>query len=184
MKFKFFVGILLALAIVVQAQGQDSGGKWSVETSLTFPMVSIYMLKVSYQITERSEVGIGPAFQNWKNMEEEPLGQANAYTLLLSYRFYFWRNFHTEIELWPAYNRFESNVDGKTYSGLELWAEYKVGYKINLLNDPNLYLAIQPGIGQALWMQKRRPGMGEKTQWDLFRESIIFIPQVVVGFKF
>jgi len=66
-----------------------SESRWSVETSLTFPMVRIYMLKLSYRHSDRTELGFGPAFQNWKNTDESFVGQANAYTLVLSYRHYF-----------------------------------------------------------------------------------------------
>lgn len=80
----------------------DRQRRWAAEASLTFHIVRIYMMKFSYKYSDRVELGIGPAFQNWKNEDESFIGQANAYTLLLSYRYYFWRNFNVEIELWPA----------------------------------------------------------------------------------
>lgn len=157
--------------------------RWSLETSLTFPIgARIYMLKASYRISENSELGFGPAFQNWKNTEKTPRGQAKAYTLLFSYRYYFFRDFNVEFELWPAYNYFESYVDGKTYEGLELWAEYKIGYKIDL--TPNLYLNLQPGIGHGIWMKHKWPGWEDYSSWDLITKSLVFVPQVVAGWVF
>ncbi len=38
----------------------------SVETSLTFPMVRIYMLKLSYKHSDRTEFGFGPDFRTGK----------------------------------------------------------------------------------------------------------------------
>jgi hypothetical protein len=111
-------------------------------------MVRIYMLKFSYKYSDRWELGIGPAFQNWRNEEESFLGQANAYTLLLSGRYYFWKKFHVELEFWPAWNRFESFVDNNTYRGLELWVEYKLGYRVDM--GRRFYLNIQPGIGISI----------------------------------
>ena len=165
----------------------DNNGKarqnlWAAETSLTFaPVAQIYLLKASYLLSEKSELGFGPAFQNWKNTDKEPMGQANAYTLLLSYRYYFWKNFHVELELWPAYNHFNSFVDGKTYKGLELWVEYKVGYKAAITK--NLYINFQPGIAHAMWMQNKWPEFKDYTTMD-FITSMIFVPQILVGWNF
>ncbi len=156
--------------------------KWSLEMSLTFPAARIYMLKASVRVSESSELGFGPAFQNWKNKDESPLGQANAYTLLLSYRHYFWKNFHVELEFWPAYNHFNSFVDGKTYKGLELWVEYKVGYKAAITR--NLYINFQPGLAHGLWLQNKWPDFKDETYMDFLKNSIVFVPQVLVGWTF
>lgn len=156
-------------------------GRFSLETSLTFPIVGIYMLKASHQFAERSELGLGLAFQNWKNDEFPIPGQAHAYTLLLSYRYFFWRNFNAEIEFWPAWNKFNSFIDGKTYKGPELWVEYKIGYKWALCD--NFYLNIQPGLGHALWLQQNWPGIDKKPYSKFVIGSIIFVPQLVIGLK-
>lgn len=157
--------------------------RWAVEASLTFHIVRIYMLKFSYKYSDRVELGIGPAFQNWKNEDDSFLGQANAYTLLLSYRYYFWRKFNVEIELWPAWNHFKSFIDNNTYKGLELWAEYKLGYRLDL--GQRIYLNIQPGIGHPVWMQNKWPGVEEYDSFfDLLRNETIFVPQLMLGFRF
>jgi hypothetical protein len=110
------------------------------------------------------------------------MGQANAYTLLLSYRYFFYGNFHVELEFWPAYNHFNSFVDGKTYKGMELWVEYKVGYKVNLTNS--LYINIQPGLAHGLWMQNKWPDFKDDTYMDFLKKSFVFVPQVLVGWTF
>jgi len=156
--------------------------KWSVETSLTFPIARIYMLKFLYRPSKNVELGIGPAFQNWKNDDQSPLGQTNAYTLLLSLRYYFWKNFNAEIELWPAWNHFESFVDGKTYKGPELWVEYKIGYRWDI--SPRFYLNIQPGIAHALYLQQDWPDVDKKPYGNFVKGSIIFVPQLVAGYRF
>jgi hypothetical protein len=155
---------------------------WSVETSLTFPLARIYMLKASYRIAENAELGFGPAFQNWKNTEQTPRGQSHAYTMVISYRHYFWRNFNAEIEFWPALNHFDSYVDRKTYKGLELWVEYKLGYKAHLTQ--NLFVNLQPGIGHALWMQHKWPDVETRALPGLIKSSLFFVPQVVLGWSF
>jgi hypothetical protein len=175
--------IFSAAAFPTSAQESNEQNKWSMETSLTFaPAAQIYMLKASYQLSGKSELGFGPAFQNWKNTDKEPMGQANAYTLLLSYRYFFYKNFHVELEFWPAYNHFDSFVDGKTYKGLELWVEYKVGYKVNLTN--NLYINIQPGLAHGIWMQHKWPEFKDYTTMDLIKNSLVFVPQILVGLTF
>ena len=161
----------------------DRQSRWAAEASLTFHIVRIYMLKFSYKYSDRVELGIGPAFQNWKNEEESFLGQANAYTLLLSYRYYFWRQFSVEVELRPAWNHFVSFIDNNTYKGLELWAEYKIGYRLDL--GQRFYLNIQPGIGHPVWMQNKWPGVEKYDSFfELIRNETIFVPQLMVGFRF
>jgi hypothetical protein len=198
--------------------------RWSVETSLTFPTARIYMAKASYRASKKIDLGVGVAFQNWENVETAPRGQSNAWTLLVSYRQYLWRGLHVEAELWPAHNRFESYVDGLTYSGLEMWAEYKVGYVFHLSRrlhveaelwpahnrfesyvdgltysglemwaeykvgyvfhlSPRLHVIPQPGIGHAVWMQTRWPDFGDGSYGEMVRGSLIFVPQVLVGWR-
>jgi hypothetical protein len=157
-------------------------GQWSVETSLTFPMVRIYMVKGAYRPSDGVELGFGGAFQNWKNVDEAPLGQSHAWTLLLSCRRYLWRGLHAEIEFWPAYNQFKSYLDDQTYRGFELWVEYKLGYAVAL--TPRVRLLVQPGIGHALWMQTRWPDLEYESFADLVSQSVIFVPQVMVSRRF
>ncbi|MGF1586124.1 MAG: hypothetical protein ACFCUM_12415 [Bacteroidales bacterium] len=179
------LAFLLPAGFVLPLTAQESAmqDKWSLETSLTFaPVAQIYMLKASYKISENSELGFGPAFQNWKNTDKTPRGQANAYTLLLSYRYFFWKNFHVELELWPAYNHFNSFVDGTTYKGLELWVEYKLGYKVNITN--NLYINIQPGLAHGLWMQNKWPEFKDDSTMEFIKASLIPVPQILVGWTF
>jgi hypothetical protein len=171
-----FSGSLMAMNFDTDNRFQSH---WSLESSITFPIARIYMIKACYQFSEKSELGFGPAFQNWKNTDTSPLGRANAYTLLLSYRYYFWRNFNTEIEFWPAWNHFNSFVDGKTYRGPELWVEYKVGFKWDFARQ--LYINIQPGIGHAIWLKRDWPGVDKKPYRQFVKGSVIFVPQLLVG---
>jgi hypothetical protein len=60
----------------VTAREPSHQKKWALETSLTFPPAAqIYMLKVSVGISHNSELGFGPAFQNWKNTDKVPRGR-------------------------------------------------------------------------------------------------------------
>ncbi len=87
------------------------------------------------------------------------------------------------MELWPAWNRFESFIDNNTYKGLELWVEYKLGYRVDM--GQRFYLNIQPGIGHPVWMQNKWPGVEEYDNFfELIRNETIFVPQVLLGFRF
>lgn len=179
----FVLLILSTFAFPASAQKSTLKNKWALETSLSFaPAAQIYMLKASFLLSENSELGFGPAFQNWKNTDKTPMGQANAYTLLLSYRYFLYKNFHVELEFWPAYNHFDSFVDGKTYKGLELWVEYKVGYKVGITN--NLYINLQPGLAHGIWMQNRWPEFKEDSAMEFIKKSFVFVPQILVGWTF
>ena len=169
----------------VSTEVPDNSGdlsRWSLETSLTFHIVNIYMLKATYRYSDRVELSIGPAFQNWKNEDQSFIGQAHAYTLVLSYRNYFWRNFNVELELWPAWNNFKSFIDDNTYRGLELWVEYKLGYRVDLGRRFNIN--VQPGIGHPVWMQNKWPGVEYDNHLRFILDELIFVPQVLLGFRF
>jgi len=160
----------------------DDLSRWSLETSLTFHIVNIYMLKATYRHSDRVELSIGPAYQNWKNEDQSFIGQAHAYTLVMSYRYYFWRKFNVELELWPAWNNFKSFVDNNTYRGLELWVEYKLGYRVDL--GRRLNINVQPGIGHPVWMQNKWPGVEYDNHLKFIWEGLIFVPQVLLGYRF
>lgn len=159
-----------------------SSSPWSLETSLTFHIVNIYMLKATYRYSDRVELGIGPAYQNWKNEDQSFIGQAHAYTLVMSYRYYFWRKFNVELELWPAWNNFKSFVDNNTYRGLELWVEYKLGYRVDMGRRFNIN--VQPGIGHPVWMQNKWPGVDYDNHLKFILDELIFVPQVLLGYRF
>ncbi len=151
-----------------------SSWKWGFGTSLTYPIgASIYMVQLSYSAWSMGDVLVGYAFQHWNDQ-----GQANAQTLLLGYRQFIWRGLHTEVELWPAYNPFESSVDGKTYSGFELWVSARIGYRFDFnVYGHELFVLAQPSLGVGVARQNRWPKMGSgfHPTWE---------PQLIVGTRF
>lgn len=166
------VGVLLS-PVATRGQHPPAGAsRWSVGVSLTYPLVRIYPIHINYRHSERSEFFFGPAYQAW----ESGTLTADGYTLLLGYRHYLWRNLAVEMELWPAWNRLHSSETGEHYPGWELWAEPKIGYKIEL--GQNLYLLPSPGIGFGIFRTNRPPGFRENV------ESPIVVPQVILGWRF
>lgn len=185
--FKKLIILLFVILIFIStsnAQNLIDQKKYSIETSLTFaPFAKIYMLKTSFRISKHNELGFGIAFQNWKNGTKSPRGQAHAYTLLISYRYYIWKNLHVEVEFWPAYNQFKSYTDNKIYKGLELWVEYKIGYKFNFKKN-NLYLNLQPGLAHGIWMQNKWPEFKNYSTKEMIKNSLVFVPQILFGMNF
>lgn len=172
----FVILMLFAVRAFAENEGISSikpDQHWGVGTSISYPMADIYMIQGSYSPGESSDILCGAAFQNWENDQ----GRANAYTLLLGYRRYLWRGFHTEAELWPAYNPFQSAVDGKTYAGLELWMSLRMGYKFDFKAIGNeFYILAQPSIGFGVIRGNPWP---DKDKDD----KAVFEPQVIVGIK-
>jgi hypothetical protein len=158
----------------VMEKSEDKRDKlWGIGTSITYPLAEIYMMQVSYSPWESGDILGGLAYQNWKNDQ----GRANAYTLLLGYRQYAWKGLHAEMELWPAYNPFQSSVDGKTYTGLELWMSLRIGYRIDFeLADSDFFILAQPSIGFGVVRDNPWP---EKAKGD----GAIFEPQIILGIQ-
>jgi hypothetical protein len=150
----------------------DDDPRWSVGTSLTYPIVRIFPLHINRRTDAGNEVFFGGAFQNWTSGTIT----AETYTLLVGYRHYLWRGLNVEFELWPAWGPwYSSETDGK-YRGWELWAEPKIGYTINL--TPRVYLQPAPGLGFGIFRTNRPP------RFDGDIESPIFVPQLMLGVRF
>ena len=156
----------------LEAQAREAHPRWSVSTSLTFPLVRIYQVYLNYRIDDRNEVSIGPAFQNYRHESFT----ANAYTLIVGYRRYLTDRVSVEAELYPAYNRLYSNVTESYHPGWELWAEAKVGYTVDFTDD-RLSLHPAPGIGFGIFQSNPPPGFFEEI------ESPIFVPQLLLGVR-
>jgi hypothetical protein len=169
----FIVASMMIAAPPLEAQGGASHHRWSVSTSLTFPIVRIYQVYLSYRIDDRNEVSIGPAFQNYRHESFT----ANAYTLIVGYRRYLTDRVSVEAELYPAYNRMYSNVTESYHPGWELWAEAKVGYTLDFADD-RLFLHPAPGIGFGIFQTNPPPNFGDEI------ESPIFVPQLLFGVRF
>jgi len=168
------LGMLALLAFsfcTAEAQEEEGSSRWGVGTSLTYPIVRIYQLHLTYAVGDRQELTFGPCFQNYRHTSFT----AQAYTLLLGYRHYVWRGLHVEAELYPAYNNMRSHVTGSDYPGLELWSEIKVGYRFHF-ND-RWYIQPAPGIGFGIFQSNPPPGFWDEIQ------SPIFVPQLILGFK-
>lgn len=154
-------------------EDRSTRGRWSVSTSLTFPIVRIYQVYLNYRIDDRNEISIGPAFQNYRHESFT----ANAYTLIVGFRRYVSDHVSVEAEIYPAYNRLYSHVTESYHPGWELWAEAKVGYTWNLAND-RFFLHPAPGIGFGIFQSNPPPNFHDEI------ESPIFVPQLLVGVRF
>ncbi len=157
----------------LEAQAREAHPRWSVSTSLTFPLVRIYQVYLNYRIDDRNEVSIGPAFQNYRHESFT----ANAYTLIVGYRRYLTDRVSMEAELYPAYNRMYSHVTGSYHPGWELWAEAKVGYTVDFADD-RFFLHPAPGVGFGIFQSNPPPDFFEEI------ESPIFVPQLLLGIRF
>lgn len=170
MKGRPNLAILLCVALRVGAS--EPGKPWSVGVSATYPLAPIYEVQLAHRVGASGEALTGFAYQNWENDE----GRSHAFTLLAGYRQYVWRGLHGEVELWPAYNPFRSKIDGKLYSGFELWTSVRVGYRASTSwGDRELFLLLQPSLGFGCARQNRWPGMG-KGGWEP-----LFEPQAILG---
>jgi hypothetical protein len=168
----FLVAVLGTTAPALEPQAREARPRWSVSTSLTFPLVRIYQVYVSYRIDDRNEVSIGPAFQNYRHKSFT----ANAYTLIVGYRRYLTDRVSVEAEVYPAYNRFYSHVTESYHPGWELWVEAKVGYTVDFADD-RLFLHPAPGIGFGIFQSNPPPNFFDEM------ESPIFVPQVLFGVR-
>jgi len=165
------VALLLVTGISpLQAQDRDQN-RWSISSSLTYPIVRIYTLHFNYS-NDSHELLFGPAFQNYCHNSFE----ANAYTLVLGYRNFFWKGFFWETEIYPAFNRFYSTIDESFYPGIELWTEFKIGYRIELF-DQKIYLQPSPGFGFGIFRTNKPPNFDDEII------SPIVIPQLQLGFR-
>jgi hypothetical protein len=152
-----------------QASDADARSRWSLGTSLTYPLAGIYQLQINYMASDRHEFVIGPAYQNFRSGSVT----SHAYTVILAYRYYLWRGLHVESEWWPAYNSMHSSITDSRYPGVEMWTELKVGYKLHV--SRHLYIKPAPGVGVGILRTNRPPGFEEDIR------SPVFAPQLILG---
>jgi hypothetical protein len=148
-----------------------SAPRWSIGTSLTYPLVKIYQLHIGYALDHRHELVFGPCFQNFRHESFT----SRAYTLLLGYRYRVGDSLSLEAELYPAYNRIRSHVTGSGYPGVEVWGELKVGYRFDL--GDRWYIQPAPGVGFGILRTNPPPKFHEEIR------SPTFVPQVILGFR-
>jgi hypothetical protein len=146
--------VIIAFENLLSNDNNDNNGKWSAEYSIGGTIFEIYAAQVLYKISDNSQIIFGPCFQNYKNDQ----GRANAYTFLIGYRHTFLKNITIDYELFPAYNEFESSIDGEIHKGYEVYSELRPGYKINFsIGKTNLYILPQLTIGYGIWTNNKWP---------------------------
>jgi hypothetical protein len=171
-RFFSIIALICCLFCTIKIQAQEKKNNWSISTSLTYPIVNIYVLHFNYQPTARHEFTVGPCFQNFRHESFT----TNAITLLLGYRHFVWKGLNMDVELYPAYNSIYSHIDKSYYPGWELWSEIKMGYRFPLASD-KFYIQPSPGIGFGIFRTNRPPRFGEEI------ETPIFVPQIIMGMK-
>jgi hypothetical protein len=170
MKKNFLFPVFLAIATLSCAQNQEIFSKWSLGTSITYPLQNIYMLQVNYRPSHNHEFFIGPCFQNFGHESFK----VNAYTLLLGYRYYIWKGLHVESEVYPAYNNIYSKITQTRFPGFEMWAEIKIGYQINLFKN-RFFIQPAPGIGFGIFQTNKPPNFDQEINYP------VFTPQIIIG---
>ncbi len=110
-----------------------------------------------------------------QNFEHDSF-QVNALTLLLGYRRFIYRGLHLEAEFYPAYNKIHSKVNDKDYPGIEMWGEFKIGYRFDLAGG-RLYIQPAPGIGFGFFRTNKPPNFDEEIDYPTFT------PQLLVGIR-
>jgi hypothetical protein len=169
------IALVAALTAVIAgaapALGQNAPSRWSIGTSLTYPLAKIYQLHIGYALDDMHELVFGPCFQNFRHESFT----SRAYTLLLGYKLRLGDGATLEAELYPAYNSIRSHVTGSSFPGVELWAELKVGYRFDL--GDRWFVQPAPGVGFGIVRTNPPPNFHKEIR------SPIFVPQLVLGFR-
>jgi len=59
---------------------------------------------------------------------------------------------------------------------------YRVRYMFDL--TPNLSLHMMPGLGHPIWARQDRPRLEEDSSREPPFDILVFIPQVLIGWRF
>ena len=155
--------ILLLVQGVGPAASQDAGSPheipgWDrpmIDISPVMALIGFYGFRTTLPVSDRGRFIAGYMYQNFKN----DLGRSHSHALLIGYQHYIWRGLEVELELWPGYNNWHSSIDDEWYPGPELWAEARVGYRLDLETAGiDWYLLPQLLAGKGLWDGFDAPG--------------------------
>lgn len=174
--------MLLAISPGVQAQelpatSLEDPYKHSIEFSPIATIAKIYALQYAYSVSRENELIAGLAYGNI----QYPFGSAHAPTVIVGYRRYVWDKFNVEYQLWPAYNMFYSNVDQKYYDGLELWNEFRAGYRFDVpVQGIPSFINVQAICGFGLWPGNKPAAFLDKME----KEPFFIYPNITLGSRF
>lgn len=157
--------LILAFSIFIMnsySQNKNSinlASKWQIELSILAPIAKIYLAEAVYQLWQHKNMTgkllLGLDFQNW---DGDNTGQQEAYSLIVGYRQYFWKGLHVDYQFIPDYAFFHSSIDSKTYEGLNIWHELRIGYKFNFkIFKKEFYVLTQMGFGREVYTQNPWP---------------------------
>ena len=60
----------------------------------------------------------------------------------------------------------------------------KATYRYSDRVERRFHINVQPGIGHPVWLQNKWPGVEYDNQLKFMLDGLIFVPQVLLGFRF
>lgn len=181
--------IIFQLIVVKQLISQEkkiNTTKHSVYFEPTLLFINSFAAFYGHKLNDKNEIIAGfwynKSTETYPKLLEYP-GYEQAYTLILAYRRFFWRNVHAEYQLYPAYSVFYEDQTDKKTGTFVLFNEFRVGYKFefNIKKIPFL-INLQWPVGFTLYH-----GNTPQSFIDIKKEDQIFYiyyPNIYLGIRF
>ena len=136
----------------------------------------IWAIRATYSFWSHGDFTFGYAYQNEKSGDK---ARMHGQTLMFGCRQFIWRRLNAEIEFMPAYNPATSLIDGKTYTGFDMWGEARIGYRFDVIERKSFDFFVMPQMcgGMGIFRTNPWPGLSENAH-DPF-----FFPLVMLGVR-
>ncbi len=160
--------------------------KHALESSPVSPLLQmvdkgIWGLKYDFAISEKAELKFGIAYMNLHFDE----GNTNSPGLILGYRRYFRERLYLEYEIWPCYDQFYEKHEDKTYTGFDLWNEFRIGYTIDypIQNLPTFFNLAWP-FGFGLYSSNKPDSFYDRMNQSFSDKYFFHFPLIFIGVRF
>ena len=191
--FKASILFIAFSTITIDANGQNDNTlsestvlKHSFSTDPLLPLFNSFAIIYEYEKTEESSIILGfwygKSTETYPKMLEYP-GYVVSISPIFAYRYYFWKNFHLEYQLYPGFTKYYHNSEDKYFRSFSLFNEFRVGYRFEFqISELPMLLNLQIPVGFTIF-DTNEPGAFKRIrkQDPIF---FLFYPNIYFGIRF
>lgn len=160
--------------------------KHSISSDPLLPLFNAFAIIYEYQRTDKSSFifgfWYGKATETYPKMLEYP-GYSVNISPVFGYRYYFWKKFHAEYQLYTGFTKYYEKSEDRFYKSFNLFNEFRIGYKFNFhIHRMPLILNLQFPVGFTIYDTNEPETFRQIRKQDPI--FYIFYPNLYLGIRF
>lgn len=148
---------------------------------------NFFQLNYGYRFSKQSNLLVEATSWTYYNplgeyeKSEKYPGKVNAYGIGVGYQHFWWKNLYTTAQATPFYQQFVDKNDKELKSGLQLYLQFKMGYRVEFFNDRWF---IEPALALKYWPVNNNMPESFKKIEDKVDKNYAIEPAMHFGFVF